>query len=496
MLLASVSGAFPESGRVTFSEHIAPIIFDNCAVCHHPDAAAPFALLSYRDVFKRGRLIAEVTRTRYMPPWPPAQGWGEFKGERLLCEEEIDLIREWVEGGMPLGDPALQPVAPEFRDSWKRGEPDLIVTIEEPFAVPPDGPDVYRYFAIDLDLPEDRWLQAMDFHPTAKSAAHHALFFFDATGESRQVQRQDPEPGFALMSGGVIARELTSSFGSTTALSPAGYLGGWAVGRAGWEVPEGFARHLSGGSDLVVQMHFHPSGKSETERAEVGFYFTEKPGRAFIRLSLPPMWGVFAGIDIPGGVSDYIVEDSFVLPVDVEAFSASAHAHYLGKEMKMKATLPGGEEKGLLWIPDWHFSWQDQYQYQELLFLPRGTRIDVSISYDNSTGNPDNPNHPPKRVIWGPASTDEMGRMSLWVVPVIDSEAAILERARWRVVLRASVTRALESPDAWERIPRRIRERFDADGDGKLSDIEKEAIREYLDDRVARAYRTRAPGGS
>ena len=397
---------------------------------------------------------------------------------------------------MPLGDPALQPVAPEFRDTWEWGEPDLIVTLEEPFAVPPDGPDIYRNFAIDLGLSEDRWVQAMAFHPAAKSAAHHALFFFDATGESRQVQSEDPEPGFSRMSGGVFARELTSSFGNTTALSPAGYLGGWAVGRAGWEVPEGFARHLSGGSDLVVQMHFHPSGKSETERAEVGFYFAEKPGRPSIRLSLPPMFGLYAGIDIPGGVSDYIVEDSFVLPVDVEAFSASAHAHYLGKEMKMKATLPGGQEKGLLWIPDWDFSWQDQYVYKELLFLPRGTRIDVSISYDNSTGNPDNPNHPPKRVIWGLASTDEMGRMSLWVVPVIDSEAAILERARWRVVLRASVTRALESPDAWERIPRRIRERFDADGDGKLSDMEKEAIREYLDERVARAYRTRAPGGS
>ena len=96
---------------------------------------------------------------------------------------------------MPLGDPALQPVAPEFRDTWEWGEPDLIVTLEEPFAVPPDGPDIYRNFAIDLGLSEDRWVQAMAFHPAAKSAAHHAQFFFDATGASRQLQRQDPEPG-------------------------------------------------------------------------------------------------------------------------------------------------------------------------------------------------------------------------------------------------------------------------------------------------------------
>ena len=230
---------------------------------------------------------------------------------------------------MPLGDPDLQPVAPEFRDTWEWGEPDLIVTLEELFTVPPDGPDIYRNFAIDLGLSEDRWLQAMAFHPTAKSAAHHAQFFFDATGESRQLQSQDPEPGFALMSGGVFARELTS-LGIPEPFTPAGWLVGWAVGRAGWEVPEAFARHLPGGSDLIVQMHFHPSGKSETERAEVGFYFAEKPGRAFMRVSLPPMFGLFAGIDIPGGVSDYIVEDSFVLPVDVEAFSVEAHAQASG----------------------------------------------------------------------------------------------------------------------------------------------------------------------
>ncbi len=118
---------------VTFSEHIAPIIFDNCAVCHHPGAAGPFSLLSYRDVFKRGRLIAEVTRSRFMPPWPAARGWGDFKGERLLAAEEIGLIRQWVEGGMAPGDPALQPVPPHLHDNWQWGEPDLVVTIEEPY---------------------------------------------------------------------------------------------------------------------------------------------------------------------------------------------------------------------------------------------------------------------------------------------------------------------------------------------------------------------------
>ena len=463
-------------------------------MCHHPDAAAPFALLSYRDVLKRGRLIAEVTRTRYMPPWPAAPGWGEFKGERLLSQEQIDLIRDWVAGGMLPGDPALEPVPPEFHDTWKWGKPDLIVTLEESYTVPVDGPDVYRNFAIDLGLSENRWLRAIAFRPTAKSAAHHALFFFDTTGESRRLQSQDPEPGFSRMSGGVFAEAVAKTVGNTTVQAAAGLLGSWAVGREGWEVPEGLSRHLAGGSDLVVQMHFHPSGKSETEGAQVGLYFAEKRGRPFVRLQLPPIFGAFAGIDIPGGVSDYIVEDSFVLPIDVEAFSVSAHAHYLGKEMKMKATLPDGEEKGLLWIPDWDLSWQDQYQYKEFLFLPRGTRIDVRLRYDNSSGNPDNPNHPPRRVTWGVNSTDEMGSMSLWVVPVNDSQVSTLQTAWRRVVRRARLTRALERPDAWAEIPRLLRERFDADGDEKLSDTEKQAIREYLDERLASSYRTRAPG--
>ncbi len=265
------------------------------------------------------------------------------------------------------------------------------------------------------------------------------------------------------------------------------------MGRQGWQVPTGFTRLLPGGSDLVVQLHLHPSGKSETERSRIGFYFAEQPGRAFFRLSLPVVFGRFAGIDIPAGVFDYVLEDSFVLPVDVEVFSASAHAHYLGKEMKMKATLPDGEEMRLLWIPDWDLSWQEQYQYKKPLFLPSGTRIDVSISYDNSSGNPDNPNHPPKRVTWGLATTDAMGRMSLWVAPVNDSEVAILDRVRWRFLMRDWVTRILEDPHAWEGIPRRLRTRFDRNGDQELSDIEKEELRQFLDDRVARSYRSR-PG--
>ena len=303
------------------------------------------------------------------------------------------------------------------------------------YQVPPDGPDIYRNFAIDVGLSEDRWVRAMAFQPTARSAAHHALFFFDATGGSRRLQREDPEPGFAQMTGGVFSGASTRAFADTSVRPPTGWLGSWAVGRQGWQVPTGFTRLLPGGSDVVVQLHLHPSGKSETERGRIGFYFAEQPGRAFFRLSLPVMFGRFAGIDIPAGVFDYLLEDSFVLPVDVRVFSASAHAHYLGKEMKMKAILPGGEEKGLLWIPDWDLSWQEQYQFKKPLFLPSGTRIDVSISYDNSSGNPDNPNHPPKRVTWGLATTDAMGRMSLWVAPVNDSEVAILDRVRWRFAM-------------------------------------------------------------
>src|SRR5579859_2228760 len=196
-----VSAASVAGRPVTFSEQIAPIIFNQCAGCHHPGEAAPFSLTSYEDVKKRGTLIAAVTKSRYMPPWHAAPGFGEFLDSRRLSDNQVALIGEWVKEGMPQGDASKTPPLPHFVEGWHLGKPDLVVTMPKGFALPASGPDIYRNFVVPLNLTEDKWVRAIEFHPGTRSVVHHSLFSYDASGTLRKRDGADGKPGFSGMDG-------------------------------------------------------------------------------------------------------------------------------------------------------------------------------------------------------------------------------------------------------------------------------------------------------
>jgi len=387
---------------VTFNRDIAPIIYTNCSSCHRPGEAAPFPLLSFADVAKRGRLIATVTSTRLMPPWKAEQGSYAFRDERRLTDSQIALIGEWVKAGMPEGDAKDAPVAPKFTSGWMLGQPDLVVEMPAGFHVPADGPDIYRNIAVPLGLSEDKWITAIDMRPSARAVVHHVLYFADASGKAHTRPQQGSEPGFTGMRPGGEAEPL----------------GGWAVGAQPHFLPAGLALPVQKRSDLVIQYHFHPDGKPEVEQSRIGIYFAKQaPKRTLAAVQLPPSFSLFSGLDIPAGEKDYVVRDSFTLPVDFDAVSVGAHAHYLGKQLRMTATLPTGEVKTLLWIKDWDFAWQDRYFFKETVALPKGTKLDAEVHWDNSADNPRNPSAPPIRVEWGEQSKDEMGSLTLGGVP-------------------------------------------------------------------------------
>jgi hypothetical protein len=180
-------------------------------------------------------------------------------------------------------------------------------------------------------------------------------------------------------------------------------------------------------------MHLHPSGRAERVSGDLAFYFSKQaPERSLMGVQVPPLFGVAAGIDIPAGEPRFTIRDEITLPVAVEAYGARAHAHYLGREMKMTATLPDGSSRGLLWIGDWDFGWQDTYFFKQPQRLPPGTTLRVELVYDNSTANPRNPHVPPRRVRWGRESTDEMGSMTLLVAPASAAERETLRDAQAR----------------------------------------------------------------
>jgi len=457
-------GAEAGANAVTFSEHVAPIIFQNCVSCHRPGEIGPFPLLTYQDVRKRARQIAEVTGTRFMPPWHAESGHVEFLNPRVLSEEQITTLRRWHESGTPEGDQKKLPKLPTFPDGWQLGKPDLVLKMNQPFKLYAEGRDIYRNFVFPLNLPEDRWVRAIEFRPSARSIVHHALFYLDVSGAAREADEADPEPGY--QDKGRAARQFTP-------------VGGWAVGSNVRVLPEGLAYRYPKNADLVVQTHFHPTGKAEEEATTIGLYFTSKPKQSFVGIQLPPAFGEISGIDIPAGETNYIVRDAVTVPVDVEAFSIAAHAHYLGKVMTMTATFPDGRQQILLKIPDWDFAWQEQYTFQQRVKLPKGTRVETELTYDNSASNPHNPTSPPMRVKWGPMSTDEMGSITLHVVAVHEEETAALRDALKEHSADLVIDRALKQPKRSPTVKAML-ERFDKNGDGQMDPEERPELRNFI----------------
>jgi tetratricopeptide (TPR) repeat protein len=387
----------------TFSRDIAPIIYSNCADCHRPGEAGPFSLLSYDDVKKHGRQIVAVTQARFMPPWLPEPGPFSFAGERRLTDVQLDLIRSWVDGGMPEGDRAETPQPPHFEPGWQLGKPDLVVTATKPFTLPASGTDIYWNFVLPVPLDRTRWVKAIEIRPGDKRLVHHANILLDRLGSARELE-DPPGAGF----GGMDIRVESEAF------DPDSHFLFWKPGTPSAALPRGMAQRIDPGTDLLLNVHLQPSGKPEPIQPSVGLYFTDRPA------TLHPMLLEMendSALHIPEGAKDFRVSDHFKLPVDVQLLAIYPHAHYLGTDLQAIATFPDGSHKTLLDIPHWDLNWQAVYTYTEPVPLPKGTTVEMRYQYDNSTDNPRNPNHPPVPVNGGNRAKDEMAHLWLQVLP-------------------------------------------------------------------------------
>jgi tetratricopeptide (TPR) repeat protein len=424
----SRTAAQPEKAAprvITFNHDIAPILFDNCASCHRPIdgaasqaaatsgsdddpicvAGAPFSVLDYVSVRRHARAIESAVQRRAMPPWLPEPGHGAFVNERRLRDDQIALIAKWVGSGTPEGNPAEAPKPPAFSGGWQLGKPDLVLTLPEPYTLQPGTRDVFRNFVVPVPITAPRYVRAVEFRADRPQVLHHADLALDAARVSRALDRADPGPGFATMDDAQVQNVY-----------------GWSPGKVPMMEPADTAWTLDPGADLVLLLHMIAGTKSETVQPMIGLYLSDTPpAHTPLGVKLESK-----ALDIPAGDANYVVEDSYVLPADVDVISVYAHAHYLGKEMRGTATLPDGSQKDLLWIRQWDFRWQDRYRYQSPLFLPKGTRLAMRFTFDNSAANPANRFHPPQRVRGGPRSTDEMAQLWLEVVPRHAEDATVL----------------------------------------------------------------------
>ena len=389
---------------VTFNRDIAPIMFRSCAMCHRPGEAGPFSLLTYSDAKKHARQIAEVTRSRAMPPWLPEPQELKFADDLRLPDAEINFIQRWVEQGAVEGDAADLPAQPKFVEGWRLGEPDLILNAAKPLTLPPQGTDTYWNFIFPVPIQQTRWVKAVEIRPGDKRYVHHANILVDSGGTLRQREAA-PGAGF----GGMEIRIESQVF------DPDSHLLFWKPGTIPYVEPEGMALRLNPGTDLILNTHLQPSGKPEVIQPSIGLYFTPHPAT---KLPMLLQLENDAKLDIPAGQKDFLVSDEFTLPVDVDLLAIYPHAHYLGKGIQALATLRDGTKKTLIHIPQWNLNWQAVYRYSEPVRLPKGTTVSLRYVYDNSDENPMNPNHPPARVVGGNRSSDEMCHLWLQVLPV------------------------------------------------------------------------------
>jgi len=394
-------GSGRAGGDVTFYQDVAPIVARQCSQCHHPGDAAPFALMSYEDVKKRAKDIVKVTQSRFMPPWLPEPGYGEFANERRLSDSEIATIKKWVDGGMPEGKVAAIDWQQKWKEGWQLGQPDFVAQMPAMYTLSGEGRDVYRNFVVPLPLDSARWVRAVELHPGNKRIVHHAFVFVDNSGSARLRDARDPEVGYEGMDPGEDVG------------TPSGQFLSWQPGKMPVLGDAGRAWRLAKGTDMVLQLHMRPDGKPEPIQSSVGFYFSDKPPTQYPFVLLLRS----TSIDIPAGEKNYVIESSYTLPVDADVVGVLPHAHYLGKELEGGAVLPDGTTKPLILIRNWNFDWQGDYQYAKPLALPKGTKLWMKFHYDNSEENIRNPNHPPKNVHYGSQSSDEMGELWVQLVP-------------------------------------------------------------------------------
>jgi hypothetical protein len=373
---------------VTFTRDIIPIFQENCQSCHRPGGIGPFSLMTYEETRDFAPLIKEEVSSRIMPPWLVAEGYGEFKNERRLSAEQIDTIARWVDAGAPEGNPLDMPPPRQFPEEWQLGTPDLVLDPGDDFKVRARGTDFFRSFVLPHQFEEDVYIAAIEVIPRAKEVVHHLGIYLDTEGISPKLDRESPGLGFT--------GDMGFSYSMIIDL--------WTPGGTPRFHEYGTGILVPAGSYLVMDIHYSPVGEVYYDRTSVGIYFAKWPVDKEVHLGLTGN----TTFEIPAGAKNYQVTGKQIIRHDIHVLSGWPHMHYLGKEMKVWATLPDGQTIPIMWVPDYDFHWQQVYQLKEPLALPEGSYVNLIAFYDNSEDNPENPYKKPRPIRFGQRAQDEM----------------------------------------------------------------------------------------
>ena len=382
-----------------WASDVAPILYQKCTSCHHTGGIGPFPLMTYDEAFSFRAAVKEAVMMKTMPPWPPAEGYGQFAHPRNLSAQQIQTIAAWVDAGAPSGNLADAPPMPVYNNNnYAIQNPDLVLKIPT-YTINTDF-DLYRCFAIPTGLPQQRFVQELEVVPGNPAVVHHVLVFQDPSQTPLNLDAQDPGPGY-------------TNFGGTGS-AQSKLIAVYAPGALPTRIPDGMGIKLNANTNLVLQIHYPGGTYNQQDSTEVRIKFAPVGTNREVQVSSPLTWGGGSlqngPFVIPANTTRTFLA-KYTVPAngpDLSGLSVGPHMHLLGRWMKVWGVTPQNDTIPLIHIPHWDFHWQSLYAWKNLVKIPKGTTLWAEAFYDNTTGNPHNPSNPPVTATGGEGTNDEM----------------------------------------------------------------------------------------
>ena len=387
---------------VTFHKDALPILQARCQGCHRAGEAAPMPLMTYAEARPWANAIREAVASGKMPPWFADKSVGHFTNDKSLTAAERATLLAWVDEGAKEGDPKDAPAPREFAAGWTIGKPDVVLDIGVDFKVPVSGTVEYTYFVVKAPFAEDKWVEKVELRPGTRSVVHHALLRTRPPGSTHHNEAQPGVPFVPVLKSKPNPPPDTGA-GALMIGSDVEILSVYVPGGDAYATKPGQARLIKGGSDLVFQMHYTPSGKEAIDRSQVGFVFSKVPPKERVVNTAI----LNTNLRIPPGAANHRVDARVRIESDVTLQSMFPHSHLRGRAWEYAVTYPDGREEMLLRVPKYDFNWQMTYFMEKPIVLPKGSVLRATAWFDNSPNNPSNPD-PTAEVLWGGQSWEEM----------------------------------------------------------------------------------------
>jgi mono/diheme cytochrome c family protein len=391
------------AATATFYRDILPILQQRCQICHRADGIAPTAFETYQQARPYAAAIKAATQDKSMPPWFADPQVGHFSNDPSLTGQQIAELAAWADAKAPAGDPKDAPPQPHWAEGWSISQPDLVLKMPKPVALPASGDVDYTYEIVPTGFTQDRWVRAVEILPALRANVHHAVVY--VRPPDSQWLRQAP------IGAPFTAATLTNAEDRQGAhWTDSDVLLVYAPGSSPDDWPDGMAKFIPAGSDLVFQMHYTTNGRAAKDQTSVGLIFAKNaPTQRVLTLQLTNDHFV-----IPPGVPDYRVEARGTLPNGATLLSFFPHMHLRGKAFEyniVRSDNTSGQRANPQLEPllrvRYHFHWQMSYRLAAPLMLKAGTELQAVAWYDNSRNNPHNPD-PDAAVRWGEQTYDEM----------------------------------------------------------------------------------------